>query len=428
MDLQSLERSDENRSRVQLTRDQKRALPIIFMISICGVAGATIVPPAIPTIATHFQIAKSTAALLLTANPLPGIILAPVAGVLADRLGRKQILIPCVVIFGMAGGLGALAPSFYSLMAFRLLQGVGSAGMINLAVVMIGDLFDDEHHRTRIMGYNAGFLTLGTTSFPLIGGLLAGIDWRWVFAFFWLALPLGMAAFFMLPDKRITEEERERVKQSGTFSSLQIPTVRRLVIRGGVIFIIIFGAILTAGPIMLSERIHARPTTIGLALTAAAFCSMLAAVNTGRIRDRFHPAKSLFLAALLYVTGLAILTAANTYSIAVIGFMLSGFADGLSIPLLQTRATEVAPPGRRGTVVALWVSSARIGQTSGPILAKIGIDFTGITATMASFTTVAMALAIGSGIRVAKTGDEDAGAPLEEVTVTPERSRPIHRS
>lgn len=391
----------------RLTSEQRRALPIIFMISVCGVAGATIVPPAIPTIAENFGIAKSTAALLLTANPLPGIVLAPVAGILADRYGRRKILVPCLLIFGVAGGLGAAAPSFAWLMILRLIQGVGSAGMINLAVVTIGDLFEGER-LTRLMGYNAGFLTLGTTSFPLIGGLLADVSWRWVFAFFWTAIPIAIAGAFFLPESRISAIDREHARESGPFASLRIPTVRRIIIRGGVIFVLVFGAVLTAGPILLADRMSASPRSIGFALTAAALCSMVAAVNTGRIRARLHPAKSLFLAATLYVIGLGILTVSGAYWIAIIGFMFSGLADGLSIPLLQTRATEVAPPGRRGTVVALWVSSARIGQTSGPVLAKLGIDSLGITATLAGFVGIAVMLAAGSGWRVSKVEADSA--------------------
>lgn len=407
MALSASESGADAPAKTRLTTEQKRALPIIFMISICGVAGATIVPPAIPTIAENFGIAKSTAAMLLTANPLPGIVLAPVAGILADRYGRRMILIPCLVIFGVAGGLGAFAPSFWWLIALRLLQGVGSAGMINLAVVTIGDLFEGDR-LTRMMGYNAGFLTLGTTSFPLVGGLLADISWRWVFGFFWTALPIAVAGAFFLPERRITALEREQAQESGPFASLRIPVVRRIIIRGGVIFVLIFGAVLTAGPILLSERMSASPRSIGFALTAAALCSMVAAVNTGRIRERLHPAKSLFLAAAFYVVGLSILTLSGAYWIAVVGFMFSGFADGLSIPLLQTRATEIAPPGRRGTVVALWVSSARIGQTSGPVLAKVGIDTLGITATLTGFVSIALALAVGSGWRVGKV-EADSG-------------------
>ncbi|NIR44613.1 MAG: MFS transporter, partial [Gemmatimonadetes bacterium] len=68
-----------------------------------------------------------------------GIVVAPIVGIIADRLGRRTVLTACLMIFGLFGGLSALAPSFEFLLLARFAQGVGSAGLINLAVVLIGD-------------------------------------------------------------------------------------------------------------------------------------------------------------------------------------------------------------------------------------------------------------------------------------------------
>ena len=53
----------------------------------------------------------------MAAGTLPGIVMAPVIGVLADRFGRRAVLVPCLVAFGVFGLLSALAPTFLALLA-----------------------------------------------------------------------------------------------------------------------------------------------------------------------------------------------------------------------------------------------------------------------------------------------------------------------
>ena len=118
----------------------------------------------------------------MAAGTLPGIVMAPVIGVLADRFGRRAVLVPCLVGFGVFGLLSALAPTFEMLLVLRLLQGVGSAGLINLAVVIIGDHWDGVE-RARLVGQNAAVLTVSLAVFPPLGGLLTELGgWRLSFA------------------------------------------------------------------------------------------------------------------------------------------------------------------------------------------------------------------------------------------------------
>ena len=80
-----------------------RRLFVIFSITLVGVMGVASLTPALPKISQAFDLNKSEVALLISAFTFPGIFLTPFAGVLADRLGRKTVLIPSLFIFGLAG-------------------------------------------------------------------------------------------------------------------------------------------------------------------------------------------------------------------------------------------------------------------------------------------------------------------------------------
>lgn len=79
-------------------------------------------------------------------------------GVLADRFGRRAVLVPCLVGFGTFGLLSALAPTFEVLLFLRLCQGIGAAGLVNLAVVLIFGLLLTALpvHLERELGLGAG--------------------------------------------------------------------------------------------------------------------------------------------------------------------------------------------------------------------------------------------------------------------------------
>ena len=67
-------------------------------MAVLGVASIT---PAFPKIERELNITEQDAGLLITVFTLPGVFLTPVLGVLADRFGRKQILIPSLLLFGV---------------------------------------------------------------------------------------------------------------------------------------------------------------------------------------------------------------------------------------------------------------------------------------------------------------------------------------
>jgi MFS transporter, ACDE family, multidrug resistance protein len=105
---------------------------LIFAVTITGILSNSLLTANIPDILRELEQPDSRAGLLVAASPLPGVLMAPIIGVLADRYGRRQILVPCLVLFGVAGGLSAVAVDFRLLLLARFLQGVGGAGLINL--------------------------------------------------------------------------------------------------------------------------------------------------------------------------------------------------------------------------------------------------------------------------------------------------------
>ncbi|MEZ5375560.1 MAG: MFS transporter [Acidimicrobiales bacterium] len=389
-------------------------LVFIFSVTVAGILANTLLSPNIPDILATFDQPESRAGLLVASGPLPGVLVAPIIGIVADRLGRRRVLLPCLVLFGGAGLAVALAPSFELLLVARVVQGVGGAGLINLAVVMIGDFWTGVE-RTTLIGRNSAVLTVCLALMPSFSGLIASVsNWRWSLACSSLALPIAAFGYRTMPrvDTVATRTIGEQLLD--TRRALRQPVILAVIASATLLFMVIFGVFLTTLPVHLEKDFGLGPGARGLILSAPAIGSTLVAFNLGRIRSR-STVRTVLVAssALISISALAI-GIAPTVVLIVVASVIYGLGDGLAIPTLQDVTASSAPDGQRASVMAGFVSATRLGQTIGPIGASAIFAATSTSAAMlvgaAVFAVVAVGFLIGPIDE--KAIARSAGAPV----------------
>lgn len=121
-------------------------LHVLFGVTLMAVLGVSSITPALPEIRQAFGVTTGQVGLLITAFTLPGIALTPVLGALSDRHGRKKILAPALLLFGLAGGLCVFARSFELLLALRFLQGMGASALGTLNVTVNRRPLEEHSH------------------------------------------------------------------------------------------------------------------------------------------------------------------------------------------------------------------------------------------------------------------------------------------
>lgn len=353
-------------------------LKIIFSITLIAVLGVSSITPAFPNIINAFNITPQSIGLLITAFTLPGVFLTPVLGVLADRWGRKKILVPSLFLFGIAGVACTFIRDYSFLVAMRFFQGVGAASLGSLNVTLIGDLYSG-HERGTVMGYNASVLSVGTASYPAIGGAVAMLGWYYPFLLPVLAIPVGLLVIFFLKNPEPDKSENLKQYLANVWKSINLKVVG-IFIASVITFIILYGSYLTFYPLLIGHSFQESSFTIGIIMSTMSITTGVTATQLGRLMSIFPKSTLLKIAFALYALSLVLTPNVPNIWVLLIPAVIFGVAQGVNIPTLQTLLADLAPMEHRAAFMSMNGMVLRLGQTLGPILIGVFYGLWGIDA------------------------------------------------
>uniref|UniRef100_A0A0C1QRF7 MFS transporter n=1 Tax=Tolypothrix bouteillei VB521301 TaxID=1479485 RepID=A0A0C1QRF7_9CYAN len=142
---------------------------------------AYMVAPLIPHLASVFKVSNQTIGLIVPAYMIPYGVTSLVFGLVADRMGRKPVMLISLFAIIFLPMLTATAQSAWQLILWRLLTGLGASGTIPQVLTLIGELFPYEQ-RGRPLGWIFGAMAGGMAFGSVFGALLeSAIGWRGLF-------------------------------------------------------------------------------------------------------------------------------------------------------------------------------------------------------------------------------------------------------
>ncbi len=342
-------------------------LYIIFANTLVGIVSVSLIVPALPEIARAFNLSDKEAGIILASYTLPGVIFGLFMGILADKIGRKALIVPSILLFGVAGGAIYFIDDFFWINVMRFFQGIGGAILPSMSTVLIGDLFEEDV-RMKVMGLNAAVLSVGTAAFPFLGGMMASVSWKTPFLAFWAAVPLAAVVAFFLkePMKKKSSGIATYFRQSGKY----IFTARSLLtfLVGLTIFVLLYGGILTYLTLYMDKRFSMTPFSIGLYIATASFATAGLAIFSHRIEERMGRRFMMVSGFVLFAVAFFSILMVTSKIWLIVSIMIFGAAMGLTIPLMQNIVTELSPIEYRGLLVSLLGVMIRLGQTLGPLI------------------------------------------------------------
>jgi MFS transporter, DHA2 family, multidrug resistance protein len=151
---------------------------------------------------------------VLTSYLVASAVILPASAWLSGVLGRKRFYLLCVALFTASSFLCGIAPNLESLIAFRVLQGLGGGGMAPIEQSMLADTFPPEKRAQAFALYGVAVIVAPTLG-PTLGGYITDTwSWNWIF---FINLPIGAIALVLVSwlvsePEVLKRERRERLK------------------------------------------------------------------------------------------------------------------------------------------------------------------------------------------------------------------------
>jgi len=384
-------------TEIKVYRD--RNFQIVCGASLVMIMMVSIIVPAFPRIMEAFGVDEQSIGLLGTATTLPSFLFVPVAGVMADRLGRRRLLVASLFLHGIFGGACAFAPNFTTLLILRIFQGIGVAPLLGLSGTLIGDLFTG-HRRTEAMALNTTVMYLGYIVYPLLGGALASLAWNYAFLPYLLAIPLGIIALVFLRSPEPQSQTSLKDYLRDALSYIKSLKALWLFSAAGITYLLFYGGYLVYFSLLLGSRFNASPFTVGLFVTTMGVITAITSSQAGKLSKRFSVVLPIIGAFAIYALSMAIVPTIPNLWLCLLPTIFFGIAHGLNLPCQRVIATSIAPLEHRAGFNAVYGTMITLGMTIGPpimglVYSLTSVNTTFVIAALIALIIPAMAITIG---------------------------------
>ena len=343
---------------------------VLSVVAFFVALGYGMIIPAIPLFAKTFQVNNAQIGAIISAFALARFAMGLPAGKLIDIFGERRVQTTGLLIVAISTFASGLANSYWQLLTYRALGGIGSVMFSVSASSLLMRSVDDSIRGRAQSTFNGGFL-IGAIAGPAVGGILSVISLR--VPFFVYAFTLVCAAFvtsFFLSEKRLgksiknKQDPEDRILLKDALKSY--PYLAAMAIS----FLtnwVLFGLRNSILPLFAKEHLGASNATLGLGFTIAAFVQGIALVYVGKISDFRGRKFALMIGCFTLLSGVATIIISSHwwyYFVAMVLFGIGGAFEG-------TGASAVVGDlfgGKGGRVIALFQMAGDFGNIISPVL------------------------------------------------------------
>ncbi|AGB41444.1 arabinose efflux permease family protein [Halobacteroides halobius DSM 5150] len=364
------------------------------------VLGNSMLIPEFPKIKSALNINQFQVGLMITLFSAAAGLSIPFLGYLSDRYGRKVILIPSLIIYGLGGVVSGITAvtlgkkGYYLILLGRIIQGIGAAGTYPIVIALVGDIFQSEE-RSTALGIIESANGLGKVLSPLLGAAVALIVWHALFfSYAFLAIPIALAVYFL-----VQEPKRSKKKESLMTYLTQIKSIFQekgkslffSLLAGITVLFILFGVLS-----FISDLFETKYKVVGLKkglilalpILFMSISSYLSGIYLEKKGQYFKHAMALGL--FIATIALTILPFLEGLILYLIAMAILGVGNGLVLPALNTLVTSTAASTHRGGITSIYGSSRFLGVAFGPptfsLLNQISTTVMFITAAVIALT------------------------------------------
>lgn len=319
--------------------------------------------PVVPLYAASLGGREADVGLIIGVFAFAAMVLRPVAGRLADRVGRRPLVLAGALVFAVASSAYPVVDGIPALLALRVFHGIGMGLGPTAATVMVTDLAHVAH-RGAAMGIYALANSCGLAVGPFVGiELIRRLGFPMTFVVSTgLATSAAILAWW-LPETRPPSELADRTRPASLrrwFSSGAIyPSLLLLAL------FFSYGGLMSFLPLVVTREGLGNP---GLFFTLFAVASVVVRSRAGHLADRVG--RRLVVVPGLGIAGLALvlLVGAATWWVVLVAALLYGVGFGAALPALMAMTADRVPADERGLAMGTLYTAWELGISSGSIL------------------------------------------------------------
>lgn len=356
--------------------EKRWAIVSMASIPLIMTLGNSMLIPVLPVMEKELDISKLQSSYIISVYSVVAIFLIPIAGFLSDRFGRKNVIIPSLIIAGIGALIAGWAswkvddPFLYIIIG-RILQGVGASGTAPIVLPLVGDMFKKDEDISSTLGIIETSNTFGKVLSPILGALLAGIIWFLPFFSIPLFCIISVLLIIFLVKKPEDDEKGPTFKEFKENTKAVFKEHKRWLIAifviGAILMFILFGILFYLSSI-LEEVYDFRGIKKGLflAIPLAALC--LASFITGKkIKDNLVLMKWITFVGIVVAGGAVVAVRfSEQFVYLIIVFLVCGVGIGAVLPCMDALITESVEKNVRGTITSIYSSARFVGVAGGP--------------------------------------------------------------
>lgn len=350
-----------------MSSERRAGLPqsLLLLLGSClPVLGAVLLAPVLPRMQAHFSTVAAAEILAPIALTIPALVIAlcgPFAGLAADRMGRKPLLLASMVLYSICGLLPLWLESLEGIVISRAGLGLAEAGIMTCCTTLMGDYYQGAR-RERLFALQMVATSLSAAVFIALGGVLGQDDWRMPFMLYavgLLFLPL-MARLLWEP---IGEPVVQRAHDRGTFPWKSLLPLYVLTLLAGVSLFIVP---VQAGYLLNLLHVDS-PQQIGMSMGANQLGVLVGALSF-RLLNRFHHKNLLLIAFATAGLGGLLMANANSHAMVTLAVMINGLGIGLMLPTLITWVMAQVDFTHRGRATGGFTAALFAGEFASPLV------------------------------------------------------------
>jgi len=366
--------------KADLAETSKPRLPsevwVLVVASFIIAIGFGIVAPVLPMYASSFDVGTTAVSVIVSAFALVRLLFAPMSGRLVNRFGETRVYIVGILIVAVTTGACGFATSYWQLIVFRSLAGVGST-MFTVAAVGLLIRLTPAPMRGRASGLWATGFLLGNVAGPLVGASLVGFSIRAPFVAYALALIVA-ALFVWLFLRRSTLAAIDLNNVQPTISvatAVRSGAYRAAMTSGFANGAAVFGIRISLVPLFVVEGLRSSPAMAGISLSVFAVGNASVLMVSGKLSDSIGRKPMAIAGLAVSAVGTAFVGFSGDVPLFMAASLVAGIGAGLLNPPQNAVVADViGAKAKGGPVLAAFQMVTDLGAIIGPLLAGVLAD------------------------------------------------------